>query len=96
MPEMPANRIERKVVVENKRGFHLRQAGEISQIANQYKSDIRIGRVGKPGCDAKSMLLVLGLAASYKTELMLTVAGEDAAEAVTALTDCIEHPRYDA
>ncbi len=93
MPETTTNRIEKKVVVENKRGFHLRQAGEISQIANQYKSDIRIGRAGKPGCDAKSMLLVLGLAASYKTELVLSIAGEDADEAMAALSECIERPR---
>ncbi len=74
----------RDVVVENSLGLHARPASQFVKTANQYESDITIGRGGNVS-DGKSIIGVLMLGAGPGTTLCLTATGTDAEAALDAL-----------
>ena len=79
--------IEKEVTVQNRAGVHARPATLIAQKANKFASDILIIK-GEKTYNAKSVIGVMTMAASYNTTLMLRVEGvdeNDAAEAIEEL-----------
>ena len=82
-----------KVKVSNKRGIHLRLAGELVKTANRFKSRIMIGR-DEDFINAKSILGVAGLGAEFGTELSLKVEGADEEEALRTMLDVIKNKFY--
>ena len=82
-----------KVKVNNKRGIHLRLAGELVKTASKFKSRIMIGR-DEDFINAKSILGVAGLGAEFGTELFLNVEGEDEHEALDTMIDVIDNKFY--
>lgn len=74
----------RQVTVVNPQGLHLRSAHTIAQLAQQYKSDIRVVR-DETQADGKSVLSLVTLVAEQGTELTLEAAGDDASDALDAL-----------
>ena len=78
------NSINKKVTVSNAQGIHLRPAYLIAELAGKYQSDVSLEKSGEKA-DAKSVLEIIGLAASSGTELNVLADGPDADQAVTAI-----------
>ncbi|MBN2070642.1 MAG: HPr family phosphocarrier protein [Candidatus Krumholzibacteriota bacterium] len=85
--------ISGKVKVTNKRGIHLRLAGELVKMASRFKSEVMIGK-DEDLMNAKSILGVAGLGAEFGTELLLNVDGVDEKEALDTLIDLIDNKFY--
>jgi phosphocarrier protein len=77
------------VRIVNKLGLHARAAARFVDLASDYRSKIEIRR-GDDLVDGKSILGILTLAAPRGTELELVAEGEDANEALSALSTLIE------
>ncbi|MBN2184317.1 MAG: HPr family phosphocarrier protein [Candidatus Krumholzibacteriota bacterium] len=82
-----------KVKVANKRGIHLRLAGELVKTASKFKSRVMIGR-NEDFINAKSILGVAGLGAEFGTELFLNAEGDDEKEALETMIDVIHNKFY--
>lgn len=79
--------VSEKVVVGNAMGLHARPAAQLVHIAGKFKSSIYIRKNdSSSNADCRSVLALLMLAASCGTELEVCASGEDAAEAVSAVT----------
>jgi len=82
---------QRKTIVRNKSGLHLRPASQFVALAGKSDSDITITRVESgASCDAKSIVLLLHLAIAKGTEIEIAAQGEDEVETVDALIDLVE------
>ena len=81
--------IERTVTIANKNGLHARPAAEIVKTAAKFKSDITLVREDLE-VNGKSIMGVMMLAAEYGSSLVLRADGNDAEEAVSALSKLIE------
>lgn len=81
--------IEKKLTLKNKLGLHARAAAKLVQVAEQYKSDIKILK-DSVEADGKSILGVLLLAAPVGSELIFRVEGEDEEQAIKAIEELIE------
>ena len=81
--------VEKKLVLKNKLGLHARAAAKLVQLAEQFKSDIKIVK-DNVEADGKSILGVLLLAAPVGSELIFRVDGEDEQEAIEAIEQLIE------
>ena len=78
-----------EVTISNELGLHARPAMTFVELANQYKSDVRIQKDDQT-VDGKSIMQVMMLAATQGTRLKITAEGEDAEEAISALQQLIE------
>ncbi len=76
--------VTRTLEVLNRAGIHARPASLISSIASKYKSDITIGK-DTMRINAKSIMGVITLGATYGTKLELFVEGDDEALAADAI-----------
>jgi len=74
----------RSVTILNRAGIHARPASLIVQTAQQFDCSIWIEKEDVK-INAKSIMNILTLGATYKTELMLSAEGEDEEEAVEEL-----------
>ena len=84
---------ETTVVVHNKVGLHARPAAMFVQLANKFKSDILVAKIGdgdSKEVNAKSILSILTLAICQGTEVRIRADGEDEEDAVSALRELIE------
>ena len=81
--------IENMVIITNKTGLHARPATLFVQAAARFQAQIQV-RHGEKSANAKSILRVLTLGASQGTTLHIRAEGEDAEEAVQALTELVE------
>jgi phosphocarrier protein len=75
---------EQKITVSNRAGIHARPAALIVQTVKNFKCSIYIGK-GNDKINAKSIMGVITLGASYGTELTISADGEDEAQAVQTL-----------
>jgi len=82
----------RDIIVSNKLGLHARPAMQFVDLANQFKSDIKVTKFGdEPGeADGKSVMEMIILAATEGTKMRIDAEGEDAEEAVTKLVQLFE------
>lgn len=78
-----------RVKVKNKLGLHARPAALFVQLANTFKSDIFVNKNGVE-VNGKSIMSVMMLAVEYGSEIVIRGVGEDAEEAVKALTALVE------
>ncbi len=74
----------KKVTVGLTNGLHLRPQSMIVQAAQGFESDVTLSIEGHK-VDAKSMLDLMTLAATFGTELLLEATGSDAESAVEAI-----------
>lgn len=81
--------LKQNVIVRNPQGLHARPADMLVRLANRFRSEVQIGKGGQY-VDCKSILSVLTLGATQGTELAVTADGEDAADALQAITDLFE------
>ncbi len=83
--------IRQPVLVSNKLGLHARAAAKLVRLASRFSSDIYLSREGaNQQIDAKSILGILMLAASKGTHLVISIEGQDEAEAREAIRELFE------
>lgn len=79
---------ERTIEVTSRLGLHARAAANLVRVASRFKSKLTLQRPeGGLEADAKSILSILTLAASYGTALKLVASGDDEQEALEAIVD---------
>lgn len=83
---MPVAEIE----IINKLGLHARASAKLSQLAAQYPCEILLSRNGRQ-INAKSIMGVMMLAAGIGSTVTLETMGEQADEAMQALTELINN-----
>lgn len=83
-----SERLIREVEVVNRAGMHARPAAEFVKIAGRFKSAITVEKDGLE-VNGKSIMGVLMLAAEQGSLLRVAATGEDAADALDALTDLV-------
>ena len=76
--------IERTVTVKNRAGIHARPAALIVKTANSFSSKLYIER-DTMKINGKSIMGIITLGASFKTELKIIVDGSDEQEAAEAI-----------
>ena len=82
--------ITKQVVIGNRAGIHARPAAMIVKVANKFKSDITLSK-DDDEINAKSIMGIITLAATYQTVLTLKADGVDEAEAVEAISKIFEN-----
>ncbi len=75
---------EKVVTVKNRAGIHARPAALIVKTANQFSSSLYIEK-DTMRINGKSIMGIITLGASYKTELKIITEGSDEKEAADAV-----------
>jgi len=78
--------ITESVKIENRLGLHLRAAAQLVKTSSQFKCRVLV-RHQRHSADGKSLLNLLGLGATYGSELTLVCEGEDAQDAQEKLRE---------
>jgi len=76
------------IKIINKLGLHARASAKLTQIANQFESDIWLEKNDKK-VNAKSIMGVMMLAASQGTNITITTEGLDEKEALNSIVTLI-------
>lgn len=76
--------------LEAENGLHARPAGALATYARGFKSNIRVSALGKEA-DAKRLLSLMSLGATYGTELSFEIEGEDEENAYIKLKEYCEN-----
>lgn len=82
--------VTKTVVIANRAGIHARPAAMIVKVANKFNSEITLSK-DDDEVNAKSIMGIITLAATYKTELILKASGNDEEEAAEALCKVFEN-----
>ena len=80
---------EQMISIINRAGIHARPAAVIVQAAKDFKSNIFFEK-GRDRINAKSIMGILTLAATYGTELKIIAEGEDETQAVETIVHLFE------
>ena len=80
---------EQVIVVQNRAGIHARPAAMLVQKTKNFTSKIYFER-GKDRINAKSIMGIITLVATYGTEIKIIADGDDEEEAVDALVRLFE------
>jgi phosphotransferase system HPr (HPr) family protein len=84
--------VERLLEVKNKYGLHARASTRLAQVAQKFRSNICLSRTdGNPEVDGKSILGILTLGAERGMAVRVRVSGDDAADALKAISDLFEN-----
>ncbi len=81
--------IEKKLIIRDTKGLHVRPASLFVQIAKKFKSNI-IVKKGKDAIDGKSIMGMMTLALAKGSQVTITAQGEDAEEALEELENFIK------
>lgn len=76
--------VSEKVIVKNRAGLHARPASLLVQEASKYGSSVFLVRENSR-VNAKSIMNLLTMGASYNTELVVEVEGADEEEALQSI-----------
>jgi phosphotransferase system HPr (HPr) family protein len=79
---------QRVLTVKNQLGFHARAAALFVQLANRFDAEVAVCKDNLEA-NGKSIMGLLTLAASKGTEVCVKAQGEDAEEALEALSDLV-------
>jgi phosphocarrier protein len=82
--------VEKIVSVRHRAGIHARPAALIVKTANQFKSSFFIEK-DTMKINGKSIMGIITLGASYKSEMKLIFEGEDEQEAAEAIESLFEN-----
>ncbi|MGI5923194.1 MAG: HPr family phosphocarrier protein [Lentisphaeria bacterium] len=86
MENLPADsKLSTDVFVHNDHGLHLRCASDIANIAMQFNAVVKLSK-GRHSVNAKSMLEILTLSAAPGARLTLSAKGNDAQQALDAIS----------
>ncbi|HMT08868.1 MAG TPA: HPr family phosphocarrier protein [Pyrinomonadaceae bacterium] len=79
--------VERQVTLVNRLGLHARAAAKLVRLASEHSSDIRLyNSKADKYADARSILDLLTLGASFGVTLTVSVEGEDEVAAIDAVS----------
>lgn len=81
--------VSQKVIIQNSTGLHLRPAGVLCNMAEQFRASIRF-QTGVSGGNAKSVLSVLGACIRCGDEIEFICEGPDEIEALRAMIRAVE------
>lgn len=81
--------VKKTFTIKNELGLHARAAGRLVEIANRYRSVIRLERDGRQA-DGRSLLDILTLACPRGARVVIRAEGDDAREAVDEMGKLIE------
>jgi len=81
--------VKATVTISNRLGLHARPAMAFVDRANQFTAQITV-RKGDQAVDGKSIMQMMMLAATCGTQLQLEATGDDAQDAINALTDLVD------
>ncbi|MEI6868919.1 MAG: HPr family phosphocarrier protein [Methylophilaceae bacterium] len=76
------------IKIINKLGLHARASAKLTQVANQFESDIWIEKNDKT-VNAKSIMGIMMLAASQGTDIKISTEGVDEKEALDSISALI-------
>jgi phosphocarrier protein len=79
---------EQSAVIRNRLGLHARPAAALVKVASKFTADITLGKDGT-WVNAKSILGVMTLAAECGSTVTVRANGDDGAEAVAAMVECL-------
>ena len=79
-------RIEKQVVVANKKGLHARPAALFVQMADKFNATVTVVK-GEERVNGKSIMGLLMIGAQCQTVLTIIVEGEDAPNAMAELEE---------
>jgi phosphocarrier protein len=82
--------LKKKVLIRNKLGLHARAAVKFVNLANRFRSSVKIEKDGNE-IDGKSILGILTLAAVQGSQITLKVSGDDEEKALEALVELIDN-----
>lgn len=85
---------EGEVEIRNAHGLHMRPAMQFVDIASRFDCDITVSNT-ENNVDGKSIMQMSMLAATCGTRLKITAKGEDARQAIDALTELVEAKMFD-
>ena len=80
---------ERIIKIINRAGIHARPAAVLVQAAKDFSSTIHFKK-GNERINAKSIMGILTLAASYGTEIIIEAEGQDEEKAVETIAHLFE------
>ena len=80
---------EKVIVISNRAGIHARPAAVLVQTAKDFKSNIYFQK-DNDQINAKSIMGILTLAATYGTRIKIIAEGEDEEKAVEAMARIFE------
>jgi len=80
--------LKKRLHIRSRQGLHARPAALFVQVANRFKSKIRV-RKGRQEVDGKSIMGLLTLAASRGSTIEVITQGADAEEAMVALEQLV-------
>lgn len=89
-----AVKLVREVIVENDAGMHARVASMLVQKVKEFSSEVTF-RKGKAVARGDSMIDLLSFGAGKGTHLMLEISGEDADDAMEAITGLFARRFYE-
>jgi phosphocarrier protein HPr len=81
--------LQRDVIIANKLGMHLRAAAVLIETANKFSCSVYI-RKDERSVNAKSIMGLMTLAATYGSQITILTEGEDEAEALAALVALVK------
>lgn len=85
--------VSREVTIINKLGLHARAASKLVKLASTFDNELLIEKDGQ-SVSCKSIMGVMMLAAGCGSEVVLKAEGENATQALDAITDLINR-RFD-
>jgi phosphocarrier protein len=80
---------KREAKIRNRLGMHARAAVKFVQLANKYRSDVKVVKDGNEA-NGKSIMGLLTLVAAHGTSMLLLCEGDDAEAAVAALAELVD------
>jgi len=80
---------ETDVEIRNPEGLHMRPAMQLVDLANSFESEITVSSQDDT-VDAKSIMQMTMLAATFGTKLRIRAVGSDAHQAIEALSDLFD------
>lgn len=87
---VPESTYETVVEIRNPEGLHMRPAMQFVDLANTFGADITVSHLGI-SVDAKSIMQMTMLAATFGAKLRIEAKGPDASKAIRALSELVEN-----
>jgi phosphocarrier protein len=81
--------VQRQVQVRNRLGMHARAAVKFVQIANRFKSEVKVLKDGQEA-NGKSIMGLLTLVAAHGVTMDIVCEGDDAVPAADALAALVD------
>ena len=79
----------RSAVVASAVGLHARPATLFVQAVTESGLPVKVGRLGQPGVDARSVLMIMSLGVKCGEEVELTAEGDGADEVLDGLVELL-------